>query len=49
VNREELEDWKALPVIHEYLNQLGEEGWELAGVGSRHKDQVPVYLKRRKG
>jgi hypothetical protein len=48
VNGEEQEDWKKQPVIHEYLNQLGEEGWELAGVGSRHKDQVPFYLKRRK-
>lgn len=48
-NGEELAGWKELPVIHEYLNQLGEEGWELAGVGSRHKDQVPVYLKRHKG
>jgi hypothetical protein len=45
---EEQENWKKLPVVHEYLNQLGEEGWELAGVGTWHRDQVPFYLKRRK-
>jgi hypothetical protein len=48
VNGEEQPDWKALPVIRDYLNQLGEDGWELAGIGSRHKDQVPTYLKRPK-
>jgi hypothetical protein len=48
VDGEEQEGWKRLPVIQEYLNQLGEEGWELAGVGSRHKDQVPFYFKRRR-
>jgi hypothetical protein len=29
VNGQELRDWKKAPPIHEYLNQLGEEGWEL--------------------
>jgi hypothetical protein len=31
VNGEELEDWTALPVIHEYANLVGAAGWELAG------------------
>jgi hypothetical protein len=48
VNGEEQEGWKGAPLMHEYLNQLGEEGWELAGVGSRHNDQMPAYLKRPK-
>jgi hypothetical protein len=49
VNGQELRDWKKAPPIHEYLNQLGEEGWELSGVGARHKEEMPAYLKRRKG
>jgi hypothetical protein len=48
VNGEEQDRWKHAPLLHEYLNQLGEEGWELAGVGSRHNDQIPAYLKRPK-
>lgn len=48
VNGEELEGWKDGPVIHEYLNELGAEGWELAGVGSRENREMPVYLKRIK-
>src|SRR5512133_2030779 len=31
VNGQELEDWTAMPVIHDYANLLGEAGWELAG------------------
>ena len=48
VNGDEQEGWKQAPVIHEYLNQLGEEGWELTGIGGRHNDEVPAYLKRPK-
>ncbi len=46
VNGQEQAGWKRAPVIHEYLNQVGEEGWELVGVGSRHNEQVPAYFKR---
>lgn len=46
VNGEEQGDWKRAPLIHYYLNQLGEEGWELVGVGGRHNDQMPAYFKR---
>jgi hypothetical protein len=48
VNGEDLDAWKDGPIIHEYLNQLGAEGWELAGVGSKHNREMPVYLKRVK-
>jgi hypothetical protein len=48
VNGEELADWKDGPHIHEYLNQLGAEGWELAGVGSKNNREMPAYLKRIK-
>jgi hypothetical protein len=49
----EIEDWMAAPVIHDYLNSLGEEGWEVAGAASGHtlygsSDVHQVYLKRLK-
>lgn len=46
INGKEQQGWKRLPVIHEYLNQLGELGWELAGVGSRENSEMPAYFKR---
>jgi hypothetical protein len=49
VNGVEQKGWKRSPIIHEYLNQRGEEGWELVGVGSRHKRDMPAYFKRPKG
>lgn len=48
VNGEELAGWKDRPTIHEYLNQLGADGWEVAGVGSQDNREMPVYLKRVK-
>ncbi len=34
VNGQELEDWTAMPIIHDYANLLGEVGWELAGAAA---------------
>lgn len=48
VNGEEQGGWKRAVLIHEYLNQVGEEGWELVGVGGRHNDQMLAYFKRAK-
>lgn len=48
VNGQEQPAWKRAPVIYEYLNQVGLEGWELVGVGSRHNEQMPAYFKRPK-
>jgi hypothetical protein len=48
VNGVEQSGWKQMPVIHEYLNQLGEEAWELVGLGSRHRRDMPAYFKRPK-
>jgi hypothetical protein len=46
VNGVEQPRWKRLPLIRDYLNQLGEEGWELAAVGSREDCEMPAYFKR---
>jgi hypothetical protein len=46
VNGVEQPNWKRLPLIRDYLNQLGEQGWELAGVGSRENHEIPAYFKR---
>jgi hypothetical protein len=41
--------WKDAPFMHPYLNQLGEEGWELASLSPHHKNEMLAYLKRPKG
>jgi hypothetical protein len=48
VNGEEQRGWKTAPVIYEYLNQLGEQGWELVGVGGQNNREMPAYFKRPK-
>jgi len=48
INGEEQSGWKQAPVIHEYLNQLGDQGWELVAVSSRDDMQMPAYFKRLK-
>lgn len=49
VNGRELSNWKKAPLIYKYLNQLGEQGWELAAVGTRVGMEMPAYFKRPKG
>jgi hypothetical protein len=46
INGKQVRTWKRAPLIHDYLNHLGEQGWELAGVGGQHKNQMSAYLKR---
>ena len=53
VNGQELEGWMSAPVIHEYVNQLGEDGWELTGASSGQSmygltDRRQMYFKRLK-
>jgi hypothetical protein len=53
VNGQEVTDWMSAPVIHEYVNQLGEEGWELTGASSGQSmygltDRRQMYFKRLK-
>jgi hypothetical protein len=44
----ESRSWKKAPLIYDYLNYLGQQGWELAGICGPHKDQLRAYLKRLK-
>ena len=46
INGVEQPGWKNAPIIHIYLNQLGEQGWELAGIGSMGNLEMLAYLKR---
>ena len=39
-------DWKDAPPLRSCLNELGEDGWELAGLSPHHKNEMLVYLKR---
>lgn len=48
INGEEQFSWKQAPVIYEYMNQVGEQGWELTGVGSRNDMEMAAYFKRPK-
>ncbi len=48
INGQEQPDWKRLPVIRDYLNRLGEQGWELAAMGTRENNEMPAYFKRPK-
>ena len=35
MNEQELRDWKKTP-LHAFMNQLGADGWELAGATGYH-------------
>ena len=53
VNGQELEDWMNAPAIHDYVNQLGEEGWELTSASGGQSlygltDRHQLYFKRPK-
>jgi hypothetical protein len=48
VNGRELGDWKNAPTAIEYLEQAGNEGWELVSMSDRHNNQKEAYLKRPK-
>ena len=40
--------WKDALPMRSYLNELGEEGWELAGLSPHHKGEMLAYLQRPK-
>ncbi len=47
INGKELRGWKSQPVIHDYLAQMGAQGWELVSMGDRHRNQKEAYFKRQ--
>jgi hypothetical protein len=52
VNGAEFDSWPDGPLIHDYLAQLGAEGWEVAGASAGSamygaSDYHQVYFKRR--
>ncbi len=49
VDDRELPGWKEGPLIQEYLNQLGVEGWEMVGIVSKGRSERDAYFKRLKG
>jgi hypothetical protein len=47
VNGQELQDWKSIN-LYEYINQLGEVGWELVGYSADRFANQHMALKRPK-
>lgn len=53
INGQEIRNWSQAPLIHDYLAQLGEDGWELVGAGGGKalygaSDHYQAFFKRPK-
>ncbi len=53
INGDEVADWARGPAMHEFISQMGEEGWEVAAAAAGQPmygaaDHYQVYLKREK-
>lgn len=53
INGQEIRNWMHAPLIHDYLAQLGEDGWEMAGAGGGKalygaSDYYQAFFKRAK-
>lgn len=53
INGQEIRNWTQAPVIHEYLEQLGEDNWELVAAASGKplygsSDTYQLFFKRAK-
>ncbi len=53
INGQEIRNWMHAPLIHDYLAQLGEDGWEMAGAGGGKalygaSDHYQAFFKRAK-
>jgi hypothetical protein len=51
INGAEIKDWTSGPLLHEFLDDMGADGWELAAASSGERlygsaDSHQVYLKR---
>ena len=50
-NGEKIVNWEDQPLLHDYLSQLGAEGWEMAGASAGRalygsRDEYQVFFKR---
>ncbi|MEA3335454.1 MAG: hypothetical protein U9R25_06050 [Chloroflexota bacterium] len=53
INGREIKGWTQAPLVHDYMEQLGEDGWELVGAGNGKPlygktDYVQLFFKRPK-
>jgi len=53
INGDEEENWMESPLIHEYINQMGELGWEMVAASSGERmyglsDHQQLFFKRKK-
>jgi hypothetical protein len=53
INGQEVRQWMHAPLIHDYLAQLGEDGWEMVGAGGGKalygaSDYYQAFFKRAK-
>jgi hypothetical protein len=53
INGREIQQWMQAPLIHDYVNDLGEDGWELVGASNGKslygiRDTYQLYFKRRR-
>jgi hypothetical protein len=53
INGQEIRNWMHAPIIHDYISQLGEDGWELVGAGGGKalygsSDYYQLFFKRQK-
>lgn len=53
INGQEIRNWMHAPLIHDYLAQLGEDGWEMVGAGGGKalygaSDYYQAFFKRPK-
>ncbi len=53
INGQEVRNWMHAPLIHDYLAQLGEDGWEMTGAGGGKamygaSDYYQAFFKRPK-
>ncbi len=48
INGREQGSWQDAPLLHDYLEQVGAEGWELVNITAGQRFQKEAYFKRVK-